>query len=206
MKVSRLAFAAWVVVVVSATVPACGPGGPSYGPADNPTTVRDVSGVVFGWDCQSNGCEVASLPETPAPDPCGGSDRAGYSYTWGRFFDICSVCVASDGSGIWGTTPGQCRLLACDTSADCPLIYAHAPIDIYECVNGLCENTNQTRRPRTPLIRVDAQDLCFAVYPRSETNRLSLPVPMQVEAELDAACIGSDPLDTCTLPTDCRAP
>jgi len=202
MKATRLAF---VVAAGAAGLGCGGSGGGGAGPADNPATLRDVSDTVFGWDCKSNGCQIASVAETPPPDPCGGGERAAYSYAWGRFFDVCSVCVSADGTS-WGTTPGQCRMLACDTDADCPVIYVYSPVDVYECVNGACENADQTRRPRTPLTRTDAQDLCFAVYPRADTNNPFGTIPMQVQAELDANCTGTDPMDTCTLPADCRAP
>ena len=202
MKVPRVAF----LYATGAAALGCGSdGGSRYGPADNPAAVRDVSGTVFGWDCKANGCEIAYLAETPPADPCGGGDRAGYSYSWGRFFDVCSVCVSTDGTS-WGTTPGQCRILACDTDDDCPIIYAYAPVDLYQCVNGACENADQTRRPRTPLVRNDAEELCFAVYPRVETSNPFGAIPMQVEADLDANCTGLYQMDSCTLPAGCRAP
>jgi hypothetical protein len=208
MNVSRVACVGWAAVVVgSAVAPGCGSaGGSGFGPEDNPTTVRDVTGVEFGWDCGSKGCQVAIVDGTPPPDPCGGGERAAYSYAWGRFFDLCSVCVSSD-TTYWSTSPGQCRILACDTSDDCPVIYPYAMAYVYECVNGLCQDADQNRWPRTPpLSRTETEQLCFAVHDRTETNSPFGAGAMQVEAELDASCTGTYPMDTCTLPAGCRTP
>jgi hypothetical protein len=201
---------AFLIGSAIAALGAVGCGGDEYGPADNPTEVRDVSGVPFGWSCHASGCQVTLTVGTPAPDACTSNDQPGYSYSWGRFFDVCSVCVPSAGSGsgsfYWSSTPGQCRILACATSADCPVMFQASPVDVYECVDGLCENADVNRRPRAPLQRVDAEELCFAAHPRADTATLLAPATVAVEAELDAACTGSDPFATCALPADCRAP
>jgi hypothetical protein len=73
-------------------------------------------------------------------------------------------------------------------------------------VNGLCENADQNEHPRTPLVRSDAEELCFTTIPRSETSNPFFAASQQVEADLDASCTGNYPMDTCTLPGDCRAP
>jgi len=206
--IRRSALALAIAIASLATLGCDGGGGGSkYGPADNPTTVRDVTGVVFGWNCAAD-CSVGFVMSTPPADPCGGGDRSAYSYQWGRFFDICSVCVATDSAGqlYWSTTPGQCRMLACDTAADCPLIYAYSPNTVYECVDGLCQAADQNLHPRTPLTRTDAQDLCYAVYDRSATSNPFYATSQQVQADLNANCTGTYPMDTCTLPADCRAP
>ncbi len=209
MKVFRsVSFRSAAVALLWAGALGCGgDAGSGYGPADNPTMVSDVTGAAFGWLCDSSDCQVGLLAATPAPDPCSGANQPGYGYGWGRFFEICSACFPTDGSMfLWSSTPGQCRLLACDTSADCPIMFTSSPADVYECVDGLCENADQSRRPRTPLQRVDAESLCFAVHPRSETSSLLAAASVQVEAELDANCTGSDPMATCSLPSDCRQP
>jgi hypothetical protein len=177
-----------------------------YGPEDNPTKVRDVSAVEFGWSCTSIGCGITALPTTPAPDACGGDDTPNYGWSWGRYFEVCSVCDPSDATYRFSTTPGQCRLLACSTSMDCPVMFDISPVDVYECVEGLCENTDQGRWPRTPLRRMDAEQLCFAVHARAETRTLTSPATVQVEADLDASCAGQAFDDACSLPAGCRAP
>jgi len=199
MKAYRVAYLALVFGL------GCGSSGNGYGPADNPTTVRDVTGVEFGWDCDASGCLVGLLASTPPPDPCDADTRAGYSYSWGRFFEICSVCVAADDS-YWSTFPSQCRILACDTSDDCPIIYPYAEAYVYECVNGLCQDADQNRRPRTTLSRDETQQLCYAPLDRTETNNPFSAASLAVGAELDANCTGSNPMDTCSLPADCRVP
>ncbi len=191
-------------IAIATFAPACVRSG--YGPEDNPTTVRDVTGVPFGWSCTSYGCEIALLPTTPAPDACAGSDTPNYGWSWGRYFEVCSVCDPSDASYTFSTTPGQCRVLACATSMDCPIMFDVSPVDVYECVGGLCENTDQGRWPRTPLRRIDAESLCFAVHDRVETRTLTSPATVQVEAELDASCAGPAFDDVCSLPAGCRAP
>jgi len=200
MKAHRFAYLAWAVVL------GCGGSeGNGYGPEDNPTTVRDVTGVEFGWDCDAKGCLVGALASTPPPEPCGGDSRAGYSYAWGRFFEICSVCVSADDTG-WSTWPSQCRILACDTSDDCPIIYPYASVYIYECVNGLCQDADQSRRPRATLDRTETQQLCYAVLDRTETSDPFSDASRAVGLELDASCTGPDPMDTCSLPAACRVP
>jgi hypothetical protein len=179
--------------------------GHDYGSADNPSQVTDVSGVPFAWTCDASGCELGRTAETPFPDPCSSDDQPAYSYAWGRFFDVCSVCVPSSGAG-WSTTPGQCRMLACQTSADCPVIYGYSPVAVYECVDGLCEAADTSAHPRNPLRREDAEDLCFATHPRADTVSFGAPATIAVESELDANCTGTDPFAICTLPDDCRAP
>ena len=201
--------ARWGQVLLGGAVVALACGGcdgREYGPGDNPTEVTDVTGVAFGWVCTTSGCGVQPAPDTPAPDPCDSGQQAGFSYAYGRFFSLCSVCFLGGASGGWTSTPGQCRILACQTSADCPVMFRESPADVYACVDGLCENADTSRRPRDPLQRVDAEELCFATHPRADTTTLTAPVTVAVESELDASCTGSDPLDTCTLPVDCRAP
>jgi hypothetical protein len=183
----------------------CGSGGNGYGPEDNPTTLRDVTGVEFGWDCDASGCQVGLLASTPPPDPCGGDSRAAYGYAWGRFFEICSVCVSAD-NAFWSTFPSQCRILACDTSDDCPIIYPYASVYIYECVNGLCQDADQNRRPRTTLDRTETEQLCYAALDRTETSDPFSAASLAVDTDLDASCTGPNPMDTCSLPTACRAP
>jgi hypothetical protein len=191
-------------LVIIAVAPACRRSG--YGPEDNPTTVRDVSGVEFAWSCTSNECEIRSLPTTPAPDACAGNDAPNYGWSWGRYFDVCSVCDPSDDTYTFSTTPGQCRVLACSTSTDCPVMFEVSPADVYECVGGLCENTDQARWPRTPLRRINAEELCFAVHDRAETRTPASPATLQVETDLDASCAGRAFDDVCSLPAGCRAP
>jgi hypothetical protein len=199
---SKLTFAC----VFAAAAATLGCGGSGYGPADNPTTVRDVTGVAFGWSCSSSGCGIALLATTPAPDPCTGDDVPGYGWAAGRFFAICSACAPQSGAFVYSTQPGQCRVLACDTSADCPIMFEDSPVDVYACVDGLCENSDQQRWPRDPLQREDAEELCFAAHPRADTSTLSAPATLQVEADLDASCAGPAFDDVCSLPSGCRAP
>jgi hypothetical protein len=191
-------------IALAAVAAACR--APGYGPGDNPTRVRDVTGVEFGWDCDLNGCEIRSLAATPPPDACAATDTPNYGWSWGRYFEVCSVCDRNDDSYTFTTTAGQCRLLACATSMDCPVIFEVSPVDVYECVGGLCENTDQGRWPRAPLRRFNAEELCFAVHDRADTRTRTSPAAVQVEADLDASCAGPAFDAVCSLPAGCREP
>jgi hypothetical protein len=85
-------------------------------------------------------------------------------------------------------------------------MFQDSPPDVYDCIDGLCENADTGRFPRTPLLREDAEELCFAAHPRADTVTLTAPATVTVESELDTSCTGSDPFATYTLPADCRAP
>jgi len=88
-------------------------------PADNPTTLRDVTGVDFAWICtKKNGCSVGLSPSTPPPEPCSAEMTPAYSYDYARFFHICSVCANIE-KLYWTTGAPLCRLVACETSNDC---------------------------------------------------------------------------------------
>ena len=190
---------------LAAVAVSCG-SGPGYGPADNPTSVRDVTGVEFGWSCGDSGCVVTPLAATPAPYPCAAPDTADYSYTWGRLFEICSVCVAHEPDIYWSTTPGRCRILACDTDADCPTIYQYSPQSAYVCVNGLCQNADTARFPPEVLTKTVVEQLCFAVHPRADTELFLSTTASEILSSVEAACPGALPTEPCTLPAECRAP
>jgi hypothetical protein len=177
-----------------------------YGPEDNPSSLRDVAGVEFGWSCDDRGCVVTQLPATPPPDPCGDPTAAAYSFSWGRFFRICSVCLARQEGIHWSTTAGQCRILACDSDDDCPALYEWSPESRYACANGLCQNSDEARFPRAATTRFDVEDLCFAMHPRADTAQPFSPTTQDVLAAVEAACPGAGPSDPCPLPAGCRMP
>jgi hypothetical protein len=196
----------WVLAIGTGIFAGCGGAEKTgHGPQDNPSVVRDVTDVEFAWRCDDHGCDIGALETTPPPNECG-SGKAAYSYRWGRFFDICSVCL-SDTAGIhWSTTAGECRILACDENRDCPLLYEYAEESIYECSNGLCQNTDVGRYPRDPITQEQVTTLCYAVHPRAETSNPFSPVSQDVESRISAACPNANPLDSCPLPEGCRTP
>jgi hypothetical protein len=177
-----------------------------YGPQDNPTQVRDVTGVDFGWLCDDAGCSLTRLASTPAPDPCSNPQDAAYGWSWGRFVDICSVCLGHEPGFLWGSTSGQCRVLACASDANCPKIYDGSPEDGYECVNGLCQNIDTARFPRDTFTYSDVDSMCFAGHPRAETRDFATPETRAIQSDIDAACPVTATRDTCHLPADCRVP
>jgi hypothetical protein len=177
-----------------------------YGPQDNPTTIRDVTGVDFGWVCDDQGCKVTRLATTPAPDPCPNPQDSAYGDSWGRFVEVCSVCLGHEPGFYWSTTPGQCRVLACATDANCPSIYESNPEAGYACVNGLCQNIDTVRWPRDKLTYDMVEQMCFAVHPRPETAAFASPAAMAVQHEVDASCPLTATPEPCPLPADCRMP
>jgi hypothetical protein len=192
--------------VALAALLGCGSDGRLYGPEDNPTAVRDVTGVEFGWSCDARGCQVTLLPATPPPDLCSDPTASAYSFGWGRFVEICSVCLAREEGIYWSTTPGQCRILACDTDAQCPALYQATPESDYACINGLCQNADTGRFPRDVLQKLHAQQLCFAVHPRADTAEPFSATTQEVLVSVNIACPGADPTAPCTLPAGCRMP
>ena len=177
-----------------------------YGPNDNPTALRDATGVAFGWSCDGQGCVGTQLAATPAPNPCPNPNASAYSFSWGKFVEICSVCLASEPGFYWSTTPGECRILACDADADCPALYESGSGDGYACVNGVCQNVDTARFPRGTLRRIEVEQLCFAVHPRSDTATPVSPTTQDVEDAVEAACPGALPTDPCPLPSGCFTP
>jgi hypothetical protein len=177
-----------------------------YGPEDNPTTVRDVTGVEYGWSCTDPGCVVTQLATTPPPNRCTDPTASAYGFAWGRFVDLCSICLAREPGFYWSTTPGECRLLACETDAHCPAFYQAAPEEAYACVNGLCQNIDTGRFPRDVLKRIDVESLCFAVHPRGDTAAPLSPTTQEILAAIEAACPGATAIDACPLPAGCRMP
>jgi hypothetical protein len=167
-------------------------------------TVRDVSGAEFGWSCDQ-GCKVTRVADTPPPDACPNPNDAAYSFTWGRFVEICSVCLEHADGVYWSSSAGQCRPIGCSVDLDCPTVI-ETPVSTYECVNGVCENTDTTTYPRDQLSRDDVLLLCFADHPRAETTNDLSPASEDVETAVDAACPATDPTSACSLPVGCHAP
>jgi hypothetical protein len=202
--------AIWLAVAVGVAVGggACDSedGGPAGG-HDNPSQLRDVTGVPYGWQCVAprGACQVAPTDATPPPAACEPSATPGYAVSWGRFFDICDVCV-DPVTQVWSTEAGRCRLVACSADADCPVIFTDSPISVYVCRNGICQSADTGQYPPGSLKRFEVEDLCFAVHDRAETADAASAASSSVEAALDAACTGPSPLSSCDIPTSCRVP
>jgi hypothetical protein len=73
-------------------------------------------------------------------------------------------------------------------------------------MDGLCQDADQKRRPPTTLDRTETHQLCYAPLDRTATNDPFSSASLAVSAALDASCAGPDPMDTCSLPADCRVP
>ncbi len=173
-------------------------------PLDNPQKLRDSTGLEFGWDCsESTLCDVTSAPAISS-----GCELPVWGRAWGRFYQFCEACASP--SGAWAAVSFQCRPVACDSDIDCPQIAARADDsdaireDIYECVEGLCQNADTTRHSRDPLRSSDAALLCYANVGREETQFFESPAVRLREPALREACPIST--ETCVLPAVCNAP
>ena len=173
-------------------------------PLDIPDKIRDSTGLEFGWDCsESTLCDLSSAPAISSS-----CDLPVWGRSWGRFYSLCSACGLP--SGGWASVDFQCRPVACDSDGDCPQIAARASDsdaireDIYECVEGLCQNADTARHPRDALRSSDASLLCYANVGREETRFFASPAVLLREPALMEACPIS--ADTCVLPAVCDAP
>ncbi len=165
----------------------------------NPSVVRDSTGVEFGWSCEdSTLCDITSGPAADDATTC--STGAFWGRFWGRFYSVCAACPTGVGSS-WGAGAGACRPLACAADADCPEIISDEATNIYECFEGLCQNEDIERFPRDALTRSDAELLCFADVPRSETTSISSPAVRTREDALASQCPDIDA--SCDLPPEC---
>ena len=109
---------------------ACGNADWTCGPADNPTALRDVTGVNFAWICaKENGCSVGLSPSTPPPEPCSDDMTPAHSYDYERYFHICSVCSNIENL-YWTSGAPLCRLVVCETSNDCPIFCWRTVVDL----------------------------------------------------------------------------
>src|SRR5262245_45854823 len=92
-----------------------------------------------------------SKPQIPRPPrmirspSCEPGEKPGYGQTWGRFFSLWSHC----GCPAW--FPFEERLVASDTSDDCPNLYYYEQPASFECGHGLCQNTDTDEFPRDEL-------------------------------------------------------
>ena len=168
---------------------ACGP--------ENPRTVRDTTGVVFGWECGRSGCSPSTIEGTTPPASAYGS---GLYSLWGMFAGrLVLVCPAAVQSGeTWWTNQALCRGLACEADANCPAPMASATTTFtYQCVNSLCQDTAK------PLHNDQATALCLAEA-RREDAPVDGPLVQGVIAELAKTCPSAG--ETCSVPLSCRQP
>lgn len=176
------------------------------GPEDNPSSLTDTAGHVFGWDCDEERCylDVANL-EIPVP-ACATGSSAGIVTRWGRLFTFCTACIDDDGSaGSWST--GACRPVGCKQDADCPQIYWYMGRGYaeYECRKGLCQNVNTEEYPLQELNNDLVEDLCYASVPRHQTVNWDSPTNQTISTKIYQHCPSSGK-KTCTLPPGCWNP
>src|SRR5690606_18560430 len=125
----------------------------------------DTSGARFDWRCAKGTCELGLLSETPEPMPCPEDYHPAYSYLWGRFVEVTSVCEFPERDG-WSAIPSDGRYLACEVDDDCPQLDFHSNPLAYECSAGLCQNVDVDEYPRDSIRKYEALPLCLADLPR----------------------------------------
>lgn len=132
----------------------------------NPWTVREApDGDAWFWECTRFRCTPHPTDQIDGIPECPDGWESSAAFYAGRFFAIATTCKPPDGGG--HSYLGWTRLAICDDDHDCPNIFHWR--EYYECVNGLCQNTDSERFPRDVLIRDWALDLCFSALPREQT-------------------------------------
>ena len=178
--------------------------------ASNPKTLRDTTGLVFGWSCDQT-CSVNAPRNAPLPADCGSGVH--YDYDDIRIALIClSVPQPQVGPGVSQFLDTSCRPVACDTSAECPR-FAEAN---FECKAGLCQRIGDSF---TAVTELDAVALCLSSVPRSPSCSAAGadPVVQQAETAAQASCSPPNPnpppdatgytlLERCQVPQGCRTP
>ncbi len=168
---------------------------PTYGP------VTDSSGARFVWECGDAGCRLVADEDAPVLRPCVPPLEEGWNFYFNRFVDICSGCSSES---LWVTQDAACRLSACETDAECPVIDSADPALVYLCQNGLCQREADVAREE--LTRHEVVRLCFADEPRSDTGTPDEARFEEIRSLVAAGCPGDDPNDLCPLPAECWAP
>lgn len=154
-------------------------------PASNPATVVDSTGVEFRID---GSCYARPTENTPDLYDCA-SGRVGYMLVWARFVSIQMGCLI--GGGIASGAEAE-RPLGCERDADCPTLYG----DVYECVSGLCQHTDEQEFPRDEIDVLDVALMCYGPVDRTLTLDPNTAAAMQVREAIQTAC----PDQACMLP------
>lgn len=183
----------------------------------NPTVLADTAGHRFEWKCNEGRCRPASWGGIPRPDCAelarkfGSTDaHATVSTPWGRFVRVCGACRFRDKPGgvSMAFGPGACRLVACETTADCPQLYEYSRAHRFECVQGLCQSTDLNEHPRSAVRKHEAEELCSGPLPRLE-GESAIEAQREAVRQLVGESCGSDPgSEAChsPLPQQCLQP
>ncbi len=163
----------------------CGSGGGRQ----NPTTLRDTTGLVVPWDCSASGCEVGNAPNAFAT-----CDQA--SAYWGYVGRLFYVCASTITAGTdFNTKIDDCRATVCASDDDCPYMQGYD----YRCRSGLCYDAAFT-------VVNDSSDivaLCLGATPRPTDCNANDPA---VTALFAANCVQTETTSTCTVPPSCAQP
>lgn len=159
-------------------------------PAATTVTAHDSVGDAFTLSCS----DICTVTSGPSIDPvlCTGVGP-GWGWIGGRFFAVCAYCGTA-------TISGRCRPLACDTDVECPGFGT----ETYECVDGLCQHTDEVLYPRDVLSPFAARIMCYADLPRDASESVVQEAVLTREAAMSETC----PItaESCTLPPECSAP
>jgi len=168
----------------------------------NPSVLREApDGARWEWDCEHEQCVATPTEEIESYPECDADEELGVMWVWGRFFKFCLGC--RDPGGPTLTMTHFCRPLVCERDDDCPQFEGSR----FECVDTLCQSTDEQEWPRDPLVQYDAYTICFAAYRRSETGGWWDPTAEEVYTAVEAACPGDwDAECTGALPEFCWVP
>jgi hypothetical protein len=168
---------------------------------EQPETITDQSGAVFGWKCDDKRCYVERLDESPPLPDCGPEGKAFYSYTWGGIIEITGGCPGS-GDGSWGALGSWGRFVVCEADADCPAIVDDGAVDGYLCHAGYCRSVASAEYHDELPNKWMMEMLCFGDRPRFE----GFDDPALYAAS-EAACPGDSINSPCdSIPEGCPDP
>jgi hypothetical protein len=149
-----------------------------------------------GWACDDVPCDVVLIENSFVPS-CEQGEKPTYGQSWGRFFSLWSTC----GDAAW--FPFEERLVACNTSNDCPNLYYYKEPAEFDCIHGLCQNIDTDKFPRNRLLPFHVELLCYGNVPRTATTSLFDVEVERVQALVTAQCPSAG---ACTVPAECLQP
>ena len=145
------------------------------------------------WRCTDQGCSIVPSTNTP-PAFVSCPVATGYGAASDLLVYICTGIAPVKA---WAC--GDCRAVACSSTADCPQFQGKA----YGCRNGLCEDTALADAGTlTDLGCMALVSLCDATSPRAASCDPNAPEEAAANALIAQQCLASG----CVLPATCRQP
>ena len=165
-------------------------------PDEFPDIITDTTGAEFSWTCDTRGCRVGMLEQTPLPPPCWLNEWPSYGSLMGRYFVVTGACVSR---GAWVWQRSWERALTCSDDSDCPRVYQPSRTYEYECRDGLCQNVDTEAFPTKELSYDEAFPLCLASIDREDSLDPFSEASLEVAELIDEVCSDTGSRD-CELP------